>query len=88
MFFNNKKKLPHDTCCMACHAVVAIMLFAASLASLLGLVAAHIDVELGMPVFGTVSGSLALLAFGVSLTLWMHAMRAWMTDCEACGTKK
>lgn len=91
MFFLTKKKNPHETGCMACHAIVAILLFAATLASLLGVLVAHYDTETGAMIFGTASGSLSLLAFVVSLSFCMKSMMNCMSNCDACamnGKKK
>lgn len=85
MFFSSRKKNPHDTCCMTCHIVVAFFLFLTSVSALVGVVMAHYNADAGVLVFGSMTGSLSLLAFAVSLSLWMHAMKNCMSACDACG---
>ena len=86
MFFLSKKKNPHDTCCMACHVIVAFLLFLASVASLVGVAMAHYNMRTGILAFGSMTGSLSLLALAACLTLWMYAMKKCMMGCDVCGT--
>jgi hypothetical protein len=83
MFF--RKKSPHCGACLVCQVVVAILLFLASVAALVGVYKSHV-LSSGFA-FGTTSGSLSLIAFAVSVTLWMSQMRNCVSKCEACGTK-
>ena len=80
-----KKKATHMGACLALHVVVAVLLFVASIAALLGVYKAHM-LSSGF-VFGTTSGSLALLAFAVSLSLCMYQLKCCVTKCEACMVK-
>jgi len=66
------------SCCGACTAVnwiICLLLFLASITSLVGVYRTHFSV--GGMVFGSTASSLALLAFVVSLTLWSK----WMCRC-------
>lgn len=56
---------------------IALLLFLAALGALVGMYKAHF-LGGGM-VFGTTSGSLSILAFSVTLTLWAKFM------CHCCG---
>ncbi|NOS67051.1 MAG: hypothetical protein HOO67_01655 [Candidatus Peribacteraceae bacterium] len=89
MFFG-KKKNPHDNACFACHIVVTVLLFLATLAALLETVMAHYLIPVGMReymfVFGTNAGALSLIAFAVTVSLWVKSLKACITGCEACGT--
>ena len=93
MFFG-KKKNPHDTPCMVCHLVVAVLLFLASLAALVGVIMSHYSGMLlaqdngqsSMMLFGTNAGSLSLIAFSVTTAIWVQSLKACMMGCEACGT--
>ena len=86
MFSFSKKKNPHDACCMACHVIVAFLLFLASIASLVGVVMAHYSMRSGILAFGSMTGSLSLIALAVCLAIWMHAMKKCMVGCDMCGT--
>lgn len=86
MFFSGKKKNPHEPGCFVCHVVVAIFLFLATIASLLGVLMSHYNAERDMIVFGTNATSLSLIAFALCLMLWMKSMKGCMSGCEACGT--
>ncbi|TSC59173.1 MAG: hypothetical protein Greene041619_9 [Candidatus Peregrinibacteria bacterium Greene0416_19] len=80
MFFS--KKSPHTPGCMAVNLVAATLLFLTSLAALIGVYVAHVqDDEL---TFGSMSGSLSLIALAVCLTLWLHQMKNCMMKCEIC----
>lgn len=84
MFFSKKK--PHMVGCLVCHIVVSILLFLTTIGSLGEVIQTHY-IE-GKVVFGSASGALAFLAFGFSVTLWMHAMKCCMGPCDVCGTMK
>ena len=86
MFFSGKKKNPHEPGCFICHIVVSILLFLATIASLMSVLMSHYNAEHDMIVFGTNATSLSLIAFALTLTLWMKAMKCCMSGCEACGT--
>lgn len=84
MFFQ-KKKVPHDPTCLVVHVVVAVLLFLTTLSALCGMVLAHYDMRTGALVFGTNAGSLSLIAFAISVTLWMKSVLACMCKCDVCG---
>ncbi len=87
MFFS-KKKNPHDTFCLVCHIIVAVMLFLASIAALLGALMAHYDPRSSTLIFGTNADSLSLIAFALTTTLWMKAVKCCMSSCDVCTTGK
>ena len=80
-----KKKSPHVGVCLALHVVLAVLLLVAAVAAAVGAYKAHM-LSSGL-VFGTTSGSLSLLAFAVTSSLWMKQMKCCVTKCEACGVK-
>lgn len=71
---------------MICHLIVAFLLSLVTVAALFGVVMAHFDVRQQVLIFGTNAGSLSLLTFAISLTLWMKAMKCCMSGCDVCGT--
>ncbi len=81
-----KKKNPHMSSCLVCHALVAVLLFLAFIGSFMGTLMAHYDVRNHSMIFGTMGGSLALIAFVYCTTSWMKSMKACMDKCEMCGT--
>lgn len=85
MFMFSKKKNPHETCCMACHVIVSILLLLAAVAALLGVFTANYDMRSGTMLLGSNAGSLSLIAFALCVTLWMKSMKSCMSSCEACG---
>ncbi|OGJ56278.1 hypothetical protein A3D88_01295 [Candidatus Peribacteria bacterium RIFCSPHIGHO2_02_FULL_52_16] len=80
-----KKKSPHVGVCLALHVVLAILLFVASVAAVIGAYKAHV-LSSGL-VFGTTSGSMSLLALAVASHFWMKHMKCCVTKCEACNVK-
>lgn len=86
MFFLSKKKNPHDMFCLVCHVIVTILLFLAAVASIVGALTAHYDLRAETLIFGTNAGSLSLIAFGLTATLFMKSLKACMSECEVCGT--
>ena len=80
MFFH--KKAPHTPGCMVVHLLVALLLFLGSVASLVGVYKSHVMPE-GLT-FGTTSGSLALLAFAVTITLFLKQVKNCFMKCEVC----
>lgn len=63
--------------------IVALALFLVTIASLVGIYQTHIVA--GGAQFGSTSGSLAILAFTVSVVAWTRQMMACMSrDCEVC----
>lgn len=62
--------------------VVAILLFIATIAALIGAWRAHFT-EVGA-IFGSTSGSLALIALGVNATLWLQLMKR----CCPCNLER
>lgn len=89
MMFFCKKKNPHDPGCFVCHLVVMILLFVATLAAFMEVLASHYVVLKGAReatiLFGTSTGSLSLIAFAVTVTFWAKSFKACMSGCEACG---
>ena len=85
MFFSKKK--PHMIGCLICHVVVAILLFLTALGALCNLVQTYYIG--GKIIFAGTPGSLALIAFAISMSLWMQSMKSCMGECEVCsGMKK
>jgi hypothetical protein len=82
MFFSSKKKAPHCLECMILQCVVAFFLFCAFVASGIGVYLAHVTQQ-GV-VFGTVGGSLAILAFVGSLLAFMKQLKYCMMPCDVC----
>lgn len=80
-----KKKSAHVGACMALHAVVAVILFVAAIAAVVGVYKAHV-LSSGLA-FGTTSGSLSIMALSLVLTCWMKQTIACVTKCEACMVK-
>lgn len=80
MFFH--KKAPHEPACMIVHLVVSALLFLISVSALVGVYQAHFTPD-GL-VFGTVSGSLSLIALAICLSLWMLQMKNCFVKCEMC----
>lgn len=68
---------------MVLHLVLAAFLTLAALAALVGVYQAHF-LDIGLT-FGTTSGSLSLIAFGVTLMFWLQQVKACMVKCEFCG---
>ena len=87
MFFLSHKKASADPAVLALQIVVSAFLFLATLASLVGVVLAHVSLQSGTMTFGSAADSLSLLAFAVSLTLWSHSMTCLMPP-EVTVTKK
>lgn len=93
MFFG-KKKNPHDTACLVCHVVIAVLLFLAALAALVGVIMSHYGAMLlaqdsgqsAMMLFGTNAGSLSLIAFAFTTAVWVKSLKSCMMACDACGT--
>lgn len=70
--------MKHSACSGACTAmnwIVCLLLFLATITALVGVYQSHFGIN-GM-VFGGSTGSLALIAFVASLTLWSK----WMCKC-------
>jgi hypothetical protein len=84
MFFH--KKAPHKPGCMVMHLVLAGLLLLAAVASLLGVYLSHF-LESGLT-FGTSAGSLSLIAFTFTVTMFLHQLKACMTSCEICSPGK
>jgi hypothetical protein len=82
MFFH--KKPPHKSGCLACHIIVTVLLFLGALASLVGVVMAHIDPVDRVLVFGTSAASLSLIAFAVTSTFCMKQLKTCMSSCDVC----
>ena len=84
--FLSKKKNTHETTCFVCHVIVSLLLLAVSAAALANVLASHYSIERAMFVFGTNAGPLSLIAFSISISLWMKSIIACMSGCAACGT--
>jgi len=78
-----KKSKEGNSCCAVAHWVIVALLFAATLMAAFGVYKAHF-LSSGAT-FGTTSGSLALLSFVVSLTLWSKKMCGCCSG--SCSTK-
>ncbi len=88
MLFMSHKKASADPAVLALQIVVSAFLFLATLASLVGVVLAHVSVQTGTLTFGSSADSLSLLAFAVSLVLWSHSMSCLMTPEVPTPKKK
>jgi len=86
MFLPSKKKPAHSMECMILHGVIAFFLFCAFVASGIGLYLAHVTTQ-GV-VFGTVGGSLSILAFAGSLMAFSKQLKACMMPCDVCEMPK
>ena len=89
MFFY--KKAPHQPCCLAFHITAAVLMFLVTVAAFVGVITAHISPMDGAVVFGSPAGSLAIVAFGLSLIFLVKTCKGCMSSCEACmmpGKKK
>ena len=78
----SSKKYPHTPGCMLIHVIGVLLLLAGTVASALGVYKAHVLAD-GL-VFGTSTGSLAIIAMGLSVTLLLKQIKACMTKCEVC----
>ncbi len=86
MFTLFKKKNPHVTSCLVCHALIAVLLFLAFIMSFVGVLMAHFDIRSGLMVFGSNAGSLSLISFVLCSTLFIKALKGCGEKCEMCGT--
>jgi hypothetical protein len=75
----NGKKSPHSLGCFISHLVVSALLFLTSVAALFGVYFSHFLVS-GVA-FGTSSGSLAIIAFAVSVTCFWKQVKITMGGC-------
>ncbi len=82
MFFH--KKPPHEPACLGIHIGASVLLLLSSLASLVGVIVAHYDPRDNSLVFGTVSASLALIAFAVSVSFLIKQCKSCMSSCDMC----
>ena len=76
--------------CKFCKWVVALLLLAVSIASLAGVYQTHVmsgsDGSRMVIQFGSTSGSLAIIAFVVSVMAWGKKMMCCMSkSCEVCS---
>lgn len=76
--------------CVISKWVVAILLLATSIAALVGVYQTHVisgsDASRVVIQFGSTSGSLAIIAFVVSVMAWGKKMASCMSgSCEACS---
>jgi hypothetical protein len=83
MFFG--KKSPHKTGCMIFHMIIAVLLFLAMIAALVGVYMTHF-LSTGL-VFGTTSGSLAITAFAIATAVFIKAMKSCCDGKCACNGK-
>lgn len=80
------KKAPHVPACMVLNLVVAALLLLAAIAALLGVTMTHFengDTGIGL-VLGTMNGSLALIAFALTSTLFLKQLKHCCMKCEVC----
>jgi hypothetical protein len=82
MFFH--KKPPHDPACLAVHVCATVLLLLTTLASLVGVVMAHYRAADNSVVFGTMTASLALIAFAVTAHFFMKQCRNCLKECDVC----
>lgn len=81
-----KKKSPHTGACLACNMLVLVLLTLASLAAFLGVLKSHMP-STGF-VFGSMTGSLAIMAFVISVSLTVHQLKYCAGGkCEMCNGK-
>ncbi|MFA5799705.1 MAG: hypothetical protein WC840_01965 [Candidatus Peribacteraceae bacterium] len=78
--------------CLTTKWLAALLLFVVTIAALVGIFETHIVAASVEPTryalqFGSTGGSLAILAFTVSLLAWMKHMVAIMKRCEVCNGK-
>lgn len=79
----HKNAPTHRGACLVLHLLAAGLLLFVTLLSFMGLFLAHVDAQ-GLA-FGTTAGSLSILAFSVSLMLFLHHLRSCMAPCEMCA---
>lgn len=80
MFFH--KTPPHRGLCFGLHLFVAGLLLFASVLALMGVYQAHVQPD-GL-YFGTANTSLSIIAFSVSIYLWIMQMKSCGADCDVC----
>lgn len=80
----HKKKSPHTTECMALHVVIMFVMLIMTLVAGLGVYMSHVTSQ-GL-LFGSATGSLAILAFVASLMIFFKSLKACMSPCEVCMT--
>lgn len=85
----SKKQAGCSTGCMVCKWIVAVLLLLVAIAALVGVYQTHVvtgsDASRTMIQFGSTSGSLAIIAFVVSVMAWCKKMAACMSgSCEVC----
>jgi len=81
MFFGkSKSKNMYCDLCTILNLVIGVFAALLSLAALVGVYMSHV-LPSGL-VFGTTSGSLSIMAFGLSLFLLKKAMAACVCQCE------
>jgi len=83
---SSKKRSGCRTGCIIMKWLIALLLFIVTVAALLGVYATHV---LNLPggvglQFGSTSGSLAILAFVASVTVWVKHMIRLGKPCEVC----
>jgi len=89
MSFLKKQKGQCSPMCMGVKWLLALFLFLAAVASLIGVYETHVligaDPDRFMMQFGSTSGSLAILAFAISATCFMKQVLRCMGPCEVCS---
>ncbi len=86
----SKKQPVCSTPCMIMKWVVCVLLLITSIAALVGVYETHVilgtDPARFAVQFGSTSGSLAIIAFALSVTMWGKKMAACMSGhCEICA---
>ena len=76
-----KKPPPGCSPCKFIQWIVCLLLFIGAVASIVGVYKAHV-VD-GVTTFGTTPGSMALIAFAITITVWLKMMK----ECCPCDMK-
>ena len=88
---SNKKQPKCSVMCLFMKTLVGLLFTIAALASLAGVYETHVIT--GSPAarvilqFGTTSGSLAIIAFVLALTVWVKTLKSFKSPCEVCVRK-
>ena len=89
---SSNKKLPKcSVVCLFMKTIVGLLLTIAAFASLAGVYETHVIT--GSPTasviiqFGSTSGSLAIIAFVLALTVWLKTLKSFKAPCEVCSRK-
>lgn len=88
MAFMHKKGSNCSTGCMVTKWILCVLLLLTAIAAIIGVYETHVvigtDPARFALQFGSTSGSLAIIAFAISATLWMKQLVCCMSKCEVC----